>query len=88
MKAAEAERVTEVSIKQGRGGSILKLLKLAKTSNIRSSTNFKSKDGKLLICSSDEKINKWKEHFEDFAKTDTIVEAKLRRAHTRKNKTR
>ena len=76
-KAAKAERVTELSIKQGRGGSILKLLKLAKTSNIRSSANLKSKDGKLLICSSDEKINRWKEHFEDFAKTDTIVEAKL-----------
>ena len=77
VKAAEAERVTELSIKQGRGGSILKLLKLAKTSNIRSSANLKFKDGKLLICSSDEKINRWKEYFEDFAKTDTIVEAKL-----------
>ena len=77
VKAVEAERVTELSIKQGRGGSILKLLKLAKTSNIRSSANLKSKDGKLLICSSDKKINRWKEHFEDFAKTDTIVEAKL-----------
>ena len=77
VKAAEAERVTELSIKQGRGGSIMKLLKLAKTSNIRSSANLKSKDGKLLICSSEEKSNRWKENFEDFAKTDTIVEAKL-----------
>ena len=55
----------------------MKLLKLTKTSNIRSSANLKSKDGKLLICSSDEKINRWKEHFKDYAKTDTIVEAKL-----------
>ena len=38
-KAEEAERLTEISTRQGRRGSLLKMLKLAKTYRLKTTTN-------------------------------------------------
>ena len=73
-KAEEAERLTEISTRQGRGGSILKILKLAKTSRLKTTTNLRSEDGTSLIISSDKKLLRWKTYFEKYAKTDAVVD--------------
>ena len=75
-KAEEAEKITEKSIKQGGGESILKMLKLIKTSKIKTSTNLKDEDGITIITSSDNKINRWKKYFAKSAKNDTVVDDK------------
>ena len=75
-KAEEAEKITEKSIKQGSEGSILKMLKLIKTSKIKTSTNLKDEDGITIITSSNNKINRWKEYFAKSAKNDTVVDDK------------
>ena len=75
-KAEETEKITEKSIKKGRGGSISKFLKLIKTSKIKTSTNLKGEDGITIITSSDNKINRWKEYFAKSAKNDTVVDDK------------
>ena len=72
-KPEEAERLTEISTRQGRGGSILKILKLAKTSRLKTTKNLRSKDGTSLIISSDKKLFRWKTYFEKYAKTEAVV---------------
>ena len=52
------------------------MLKLIKTSKIKTSTNLKDEDGMTIITSSDNKINRWKEYFAKSAKNDTVVDDK------------
>ena len=55
-KAEDTERLTEISTRQARGESILKMLKLATTSRLKTTTNLRSEDGTSLIISSDKKF--------------------------------
>ena len=73
-KAEEAERLTEISTRQGSGGSILKMLKLAKTFRLKTTTNLRSEDGTSLIISSSKKLLRWKTYFEKYAKIDAVVD--------------
>ena len=63
-------------MKQGREGSVLKMLKLARLSKTKASTNLKSEDGKKLISSLEDKLVRWKNHFEAEAKPHGPIDTK------------
>ena len=50
------------------------MLKLAKTSRLKTTTKLRSEDGTSLIISSDKKLLRWKTYFEKYAKTDAVVD--------------
>ena len=75
-KAEEAKKTTQLSMKQGRGGSISKMLKLARLSKTKASTNLKSENGKKLISSLEDKLVRWKSHFEAEAKPHGPIDTK------------
>ena len=50
------------------------MLKLAINTKKKTLKNLKSRDSKLLISSLDEKLKRWKSHFEEAAKPDSKVD--------------
>ena len=50
------------------------MLKLSINTKKKASTNLKSRDGKLLISSLDEKLKRWKSYFEEAAKPGSKVD--------------
>ena len=54
------KKTTKMSMKQGHGGSILKMLELMRLSKTKASTNLKSENSKKLISSLEDKLVRWK----------------------------
>ena len=71
-KAEEADQLSEEFIKQGRGGSILKILKLNTKSKVKDATIINSKDGTKSLNISD-KLNRWKEHFSQILNNKSTI---------------
>ena len=78
-KAEEAVRMYEKAVKQGRGGSLLKELRLLQRSQGSSSnTVLRAADGKGRITSTKEKLERWRQHFEQVTNVvSEVTEATL-----------
>ena len=72
-RAAKAERMYEMALKSGRGGSLLKDLKVLQCSQqFKVKTALKTGDGKK-ITSTDGKLERWREHFEQVLNMPSVV---------------
>ena len=70
-KAAEAERLHESAVRLGRGGSLLKDLRLLQRSQkLKSDVTLCAQDGTQLSSTSD-KLECWREHFEQVSNIST-----------------
>ena len=74
--AEEAEKLHEAAVKLGRGGSLLKDLKLlCSRQKLKASTSLLSQDG-MQLSSTVDKIERWQEHFEQVSNvTAELVES-------------
>ena len=70
-KAAEAERLHESAVRLGRGGSLLKDLRLLQRSQkLKSDVTLCAQDGTQLSSTFD-KLERWREHFEQVSNIST-----------------
>ena len=73
-KAEEAEKLHEAAVRHGRGGSLLKDLRLIQWGQkIGSSTILLAKDGRSKLSSTVEKLEQWHQHFEEVCDVSTEV---------------
>ena len=73
-KAEEAEKLHEAAVRHGRGGSLLKDLRLIQWGQkLGSSTALLAKDGRLKLSSTVEKLERWCQHFEEVCDVSTEV---------------
>ena len=75
-KVEEMEKKYEMAVKNGRGGSLLKDLKVLQMSQ-RSKTNsaLKAANGKNRIVRTEDKLEQWQQHFEGVTNVPTEVTA-------------
>ena len=75
----KAERMYEKAVKQGRCGSLLKELRLLQRSQgLLSNTVLRAADGKGRITSTKEKLERWRQHFEQVTNVvSDVTEATL-----------
>ena len=78
-KAEEAEKLHEAAVRHGRGGSLLKDLRLMQWGQkLRPSTALLAADGRTNLSGTTEKLKRWQEYFEDVCNVSTeIVERVL-----------
>ena len=64
----------EKAVKQGRGSSLLKEFRLFQSSqSLLSNTVLRASDGKGRITSTIEKLDRWRQHFEQVTNVDSEV---------------
>ena len=74
MKAEEAERRYELAVREGRGGSMLKDLRLLQSGQrLRVSTALLAEDGKTKLTGVSEKLERWGEHCEQVCNISSQV---------------
>ena len=73
-KAEEAERLHEAAVRHGRGGSLLKDLRLLQWGQkLRASTALLAADGRTKLTGTAEKLERWREHFDEVCNVSTEV---------------
>ena len=72
-KAKEADLQAKQNIKNGRGGSILKFLKITKQSKIKYVHEILDADNKTKLIESSSKIKRWKSYFETNANANSTL---------------
>ena len=73
-KAEEADRLHEAAVRHGRGGSLLKDLRLLQRGQkLRASTALLTADGRAKLTSTADKLERWREHFDEVCNVSTEV---------------